>query len=164
MRILALMPTLALALCCDGATGVKRDVRELTTRSEAIVHGRIVRQWSAWDASRETIWTHSVLEPVEVLHGREQSSFTISEPGGVVGDVGMDISGAVPFRVGEEVVVFLRRMPNRALRVTGLAAGKYLISTRRASGRARAATAETAELSRLKSQIRAALTAQESTR
>jgi hypothetical protein len=138
-----------------------RTVKQLASTSEAIVHGRVLRQWSAWDASHETIWTHYVIEPVEVLRGGARSTYTISEPGGVVGDVGMDVSESVPFAAGEEVLVFLKRVPNGMLRVTGSAAGKYTVSREAAAKRARNTAADPPALARLKVEIRAALKAPE---
>ena len=92
---------------------------KLLEASSAVVHGRVMRHWSAWDANHEFIWTHYELRPSDVLHGRTAASYTVSEPGGVVGEIGLNVSGSVPFNDGEEVVLFLRQVPNGLLRVTG---------------------------------------------
>ncbi len=52
---------------------------------------------------------------------------TLSEPGGIVGDKGMNIAGAVGYQQGENVVVFLQRMPNGYLRTAGWSQGKFRV-------------------------------------
>jgi hypothetical protein len=59
-----------------------------------------------------------------------------AEPGGAVDGVGMDIAGSVSYRTGENVLIFLQRMPNGYLRTTGWGQGKYSID---GAGRLRAA-------------------------
>lgn len=168
MRSCAIWMALSLAVCADAAVvkrdASRRDLKEMVAASDAIVHGRVVRHWSAWDASRQTIWTHYVLEPFEVLRGGTRAAWTISEPGGIVGDIGMDVSGSVPFADGEEVVVLMRRMPNSAMRVSGSGAGKYTVANGPGGKRTRSAAAEGPELGQLKAAIRAAVKAAEGVR
>jgi hypothetical protein len=164
MRRSVVLAALSLAFCCDAATTVKRELKDLVASSEAIVHGRVVRHWSAWDASHRTIWTHYVVEAFEVMHGSERQIWTVSEPGGTVGDLVMDVSGAVPFVDGEEVLVLMRRMPNGALRITGSTAGKYSVAAGTGTKKTRSAGAEGPDLARLKSAIRTALSTKEGAR
>jgi hypothetical protein len=100
---------------------------KLLEDSSAVVHGRVVRHWTAWDANHEFIWTHYELRPTEILRGRRVGSYTISEPGGIIGEIGLNVSGSVPFTDGEEVVAFLHQVPNGFLRVTGGTQGKLLV-------------------------------------
>ena len=101
---------------------------ELLDASSTVIHGRVVRHWSAWDANHELIWTHYEVRPSEVLRGRRAASYTVSEPGGVVGEIGLNVSGSVPLIDGEEVVLFLRHMPNGLFRVTGGPQGKMQVT------------------------------------
>lgn len=126
MRRLLLFFVVAL-LPGTAGTLPKLSLSELLDRSSAVVHGRVVRHWSAWDAGHEFIWTHYELRPSEVIHGRTAPAYTISEPGGIVGDVGLKVSNSVSFVDGEEVVVFLRTTPSGLLRVSGGPQGKLRV-------------------------------------
>ena len=86
---------------------------ELTDRSEVIVAGRITRSWSDWDSERKFIWTHYELSVSSVHKGAARIAVTVSEPGGVVGGRGMSIAGSVEYSPGDQVAVFLQRMPER---------------------------------------------------
>jgi hypothetical protein len=98
---------------------------EMTDRSEVIATGRVTRSWTAWDDSHKYIWTHYEIKLSGTYKGRPDSSLVVSEPGGVVGDRGMMIAGVSGYAVGEQVAVFLERMPNGYLRTTGWGQGKF---------------------------------------
>jgi hypothetical protein len=100
---------------------------ELTDRSEVIVAGRITRSWSDWDSERKFIWTHYELNVSSVHKGAARIAVIVSEPGGVVGGRGMKIAGSVEYSPGDQVAVFLQRMPNGYLRTAGWGQGKYLV-------------------------------------
>lgn len=113
-----------------GATSVPSlTFEELTDQSELVVSGQVTRSWSAWDSEHKFIWTHHEVAISGVEKGSPGATVTISEPGGVVGDRGMSIAGSVAYRPGEQVAVFLHRMPNGYLRTTGWGQGKYSIGS-----------------------------------
>ncbi len=115
-----------LAAASLGATTVpRRDLPELARGSALIVHGRILRQWCAWDPEHRFIWTHSRVAVYEMLKGAPHRTVTISEPGGTLDGLSMQVSGAVRFDNNEEVVVFLRDTPLHYWRVYGWSQGKY---------------------------------------
>jgi hypothetical protein len=100
---------------------------ELTDRSELVVSGQIARSWSDWDSEHKFIWTHYELKVSSIQKGAALSTVVFSEPGGEVGDRGMAVAGSVGYRPGEQVAVFLERMPNGYLRTTGWGQGKYTV-------------------------------------
>jgi hypothetical protein len=100
---------------------------ELTGHSELIVSGQITRSWADWDSEHKFIWTHYKLSVSSVQKGAPGATVELSEPGGVAGDRGMAIAGSVEYRPGDQVAVFLERMPNGYLRTTGWGQGKYMI-------------------------------------
>ena len=125
--ILSLM---VIALC--SATMVPRmSLEQLTDQSQIIVHGQIVRSWSAWDEGHQFIWTHHELTVIDPLKGPAKPTITFSEPGGSVDGVSMNIAGTPRFAPGEEAVLFLYQTPIGYLRTTGWGQGKYNISERR---------------------------------
>jgi len=100
---------------------------QLTDQSDFVVSGQVTRSWSDWDSDHKFIWTHYEIAVARSQKGKSGATVTISEPGGMVGDRGMSIAGSVGYRPGEEVAVFLQRMPNGYLRTTGWAQGKFKI-------------------------------------
>jgi len=119
----------ALLIACNAsATSVPSlTFEELTDHSELIVSGQITRSWADWDSEHKFIWTHYELSVSSVQKGAPGATVELSEPGGVVGDRGMTIAGAVQYTPGDQVTIFLERMPNGYLRTTGWGQGKYVV-------------------------------------
>jgi hypothetical protein len=115
---------------------------ELTDNSEVVASGTVTRTWADWDPDHKYIWTHYELAVSATHKGETSQTVDIAEPGGEVNGIGMSISGAAGYGVGEKVLVFLSRMPNGYLRTAGLGQGKYLVdSGGRVHGQATFATA-----------------------
>ncbi|MES1261278.1 MAG: hypothetical protein ABUS49_06025 [Acidobacteriota bacterium] len=122
-----------------GGTVVPRlSFEQLTDTSELVVSGTVTRSWAAWDSEHKYIWTHYELAATSAYKGTPAPKFEFAEPGGEVEGRVMLIAGAVSYAPGDQVVVFLSRMPNRYLRTTGWAQGKYTVDT---SGRLHASAA-----------------------
>jgi len=101
---------------------------EIAESSERVVHGVVTRKWSAWDDSHRYIWTHYEIQVNDTLKGPVGTRFTISEPGGMVGDIGMNLSGAPEFRVGDEIIVFAYQTPIDYWRVRGYSQGGFMVN------------------------------------
>jgi hypothetical protein len=126
-----------LMLRAASATSVPQlSFEQLTDTSDLIATGSVTQSWTAWDAEHKYIWTHYQLSVSSVKKGAAGSSVEFAEPGGAVDGVGMAIAGSVSYRTGENVLIFLQRMPNGYLRTTGWGQGKYSID---GAGRLRAA-------------------------
>jgi hypothetical protein len=118
----------SLFACTASATSVPSlTFEELTDHSELVVSGQITRSWAEWDSEHKFIWTHYELSVSSVQKGAPGATVELSEPGGVVGDRGMAIAGTVEYAPGDQVAVFLERMPNGYLRTTGWGQGKYTV-------------------------------------
>ena len=116
--------------CALGATTIARlSLDEMTGRSEMIISGRITDAWAAWDAEHKYIWTHYVVTVDNAVKGRVASTVEIAEPGGMLDNIGMNIGGGTGYSRGEQVLIFLERMPNGYLRTAGLGQGKYGIDS-----------------------------------
>ena len=83
----------------------------------------------AWDGKHKYIWTHYDIEPIESIRGG-RAAIAVSEPGGSLDGVNQQLSGAMPYAVGEEVVLFLYRTPIGYLRTTGGPQGKVSVGQR----------------------------------
>ena len=92
---------------------------QMTDQSEVVVQGQVTRSWSDWDSEHKYIWTHYEIDVASTQKGRAGGTVVISEPGGAVGGKAMAIVGVVGYAPGEQIAVFLQRMPNGYLRTTG---------------------------------------------
>jgi hypothetical protein len=102
---------------------------DLIDQSEVVASGTITRAWADWDPDHKYIWTHYELAVSATHKGVAARTADIAEPGGELNGMGMAISGAASYRVGENVLVFLSRMPNGYLRTTGFGQGKYVVDS-----------------------------------
>jgi hypothetical protein len=100
---------------------------QMTDQSELVVQGQVTRSWSDWDSEHKYIWTHYEIAVAGTQKGRAAATVVVSEPGGAVGDKAMSIAGVVGYAPGEQVAVFLQRMPNEYLRTTGFGQGKFAV-------------------------------------
>lgn len=100
---------------------------ELIDHSDLIVSGQVTRSWSDWDSEHKFIWTNYEVAVSGSLKGSAGANVVISEPGGVVGTHAMSVEGTVGYQTGENVLVFLTRVPNGYLRTTGWSQGKYIV-------------------------------------
>ena len=100
--------------------------------------GVVTKSWSAWDEGRTAIWTHYEIRVAETLRGPAGATFTISEPGGTVDGLTMEVPGAPRFSVGEEAVVFAYQTPIGYWRVRGWGQGGFRVDRQDGHGVVRA--------------------------
>ena len=126
---------------------------ELVSRSEIIAQARVLESWSAWDSEHRYIWSHYRMQVTDAIRGGALSTIVVSEPGGTVGGVSEAVVGVNAWRPGDNVIVFLHRVPNGYLRTTGGPQGNARISLDGrvvlASGAALVGTAAGTDLRRL---------------
>lgn len=123
-----LLMALLSGLFCSATLVPRLSLEDMVARSELIVAGQVTRTWAAWDGEHRFIWTHSEIAVRDVVKGERIEKTIVSEPGGVVDGVRMTIVGMPTYAPGEQVMLFLDRMPNGYLRSAGVGQGKFLIS------------------------------------
>lgn len=145
----------ALFLHSASATLIPRlSFEQLTDASELILSGRITAAWAAWDEDHKYIWTHYNLSVASSLKGTAATVVEFAEPGGALAGRVMSIAGSVSYALGDDMVVFLSRMPNGYLRTTGWAQGKYALDARgRLHGEASLQTLEGMSLTELRQRV-----------
>jgi hypothetical protein len=117
-----------LLVCVAGATSViQLSFEELVDHSETIVSGQVTRSWAAWDDEHKFIWTHYEVTVSAVHKGTPGATVVVSEAGGTLDGRVMTIAGTITYQGGENVLVFLTRVPNGYLRTTGWGQGKYTV-------------------------------------
>jgi len=120
----------SLPLLCFGTTIVRTSLEEAVAQAQWIVEGDVVRNWCEWDQGHQFIWTHTEISVRSHWKGSGGRTITVSEPGGVVGGIGMAAAGMVRYTPGEHVVAFLYRTPVGFIRTVGVTQGKLQIDTR----------------------------------
>ena len=127
-RWASLIASSLLLVCVAGATSViQLSFEELVDRSESIVSGRVTRSWADWDSEHKFIWTHYEVAVSAVHKGAPGATVVVSELGGAVDGQAMTVAGTVTYEPGENVLIFLTRVPNGYLRTTGWGQGKYTV-------------------------------------
>ena len=121
---------LVFPLVCSATSIVRLSLEETVAQAEWIVSGDVVRTWCGWETGHRLIWTHTEIAVRERWKGVGGATITVSEPGGVIGDIAMAIAGMVRYSPGEHVVVFLYRTPIGFIRTVGLAQGKLMVDGR----------------------------------
>ena len=85
---------------CRATIVPRLSLEEMVARSETIVSGQVTRVWTAWDSPHRFIWTHTEILVTHVAKGNRIEKLVVSEPGGVVDGLGMQIAG-IPRRFVE---------------------------------------------------------------
>jgi hypothetical protein len=124
-RVLLLLATSAL-WAADVPPRLSLD--QLTAQSDAIVAGRVTRSWADMDPENRFIWTHYEIQVRDTLKGAPHPTVVISEPGGVLNGLQLQVSGSTRFADGEEVAVFLYRTPIGYMRTTNYGQGKFTLA------------------------------------
>jgi len=128
---------LALVTPAYATVMVEIPIEELIASSDAIVHAHVLRTGAQLETFEGHLEAHTIAELRidEWLRGTGGERALIDEIGGTVEGNGSWIDGTPRYRDGEEVVVFLRRLPSGAYRTVGMEQGRFdVVHTVTASG------------------------------
>lgn len=126
-RLLLIAAILFLAPPLGATVLVPADFREVVAGSQVIVHGRVVDVRADWTTDRFRIETFVTLEAGSYLKGGPGERVTFRVPGGTIGRYRSLLVGAPEFRVGEEVVMFLKSDGPAVPHVFGLSQGVFRV-------------------------------------
>ena len=101
--------------------------QQLGAESALVVSGQVAEVRSYWNNSRTKIFTETRIDVTDSYKGTAGGSVNVIQLGGVVGNVRMTVHGALAWRPGEEVLVFLETTDNGAYQVSGFSQGKFRI-------------------------------------
>ena len=108
---------------------VARSIEELSIDADAIVRAQVVGQQSVWGEESRRIYTYTELEVTESWYPENsiKGRVVVRTLGGVVGSVGMRVSGVAKFRRNEDVLLFLVKdsLNKTDYRVIGMSQGKF---------------------------------------
>ena len=126
---LVLLAALVVAAPPAGAlTVLPATFEELVRESVAVVHGRVREVDGRWTADRRTIESTITLDVYDAFKGADLDTATFVVPGGQAGGRILVMPGAPTFRVGDEVVVFLRGRAPSMPQPVGLSLGVYRVA------------------------------------
>jgi|SRR5687768_4374291 len=134
--LLASVPFLFLLVPTLAATVIlPADFREIVSGSEVIVHGRVIDVRSAWVEGRSRIDSFVTVESATFYRGDRSPTITFRTPGGEAGRYKHVMVGAPEFRLGDEVVLFLRAQQDGVTQIFGLNQGLFRVRVDARTGR-----------------------------
>lgn len=119
----------------QATSAIPLTVEDLVANSTTIVHGTVLSTRSHWNEDRSLIVTDVTLRVTSLLRGPAAGEIVITQPGGSVGKLGVEIPGASAFRAGEETVLFARVDGQGNLQPTGLDQGRFPVTTDARTGK-----------------------------
>lgn len=105
-------------------TAIKMSIKELTTKSDLIIVGKVIDATSKWAGDRSNIYTYVTINVEEFIKGSQLTNeILVQVLGGAIKDEGIAslVSEMPSFQKGERVVLFLERShsPKYFLVLTG---------------------------------------------
>ena len=95
---------------CHATQIVPSTLDYMTDFSDTIIIGHVTSKDSYWDNKK--IYTSIILEVDQFVknnNGETSSSIELKIPGGKVGDIGLEVDQAPIFKIGEKVMLFLKK-------------------------------------------------------
>ena len=123
---------LAMAATAAATTLVRMSVAKMSLTAQAIVRARCLDSSARWDSGE--IWTFTSFSVEEVWSGAVPARITVRLLGGRVANLTSTVSGIPRFRRGEDVVLFLERMPTSDFSIVSWQQGTFRIRRDPASG------------------------------
>lgn len=99
---------------------------DLARQSDVIVQGTVTNIESQWDEEQATIFTNVTISVARCLKGDlSENELVIKQPGGVVGDIALWVSGVPEFRLDEELIVCLKPSADGYFTIVGQSSGIF---------------------------------------
>jgi len=100
------------------------DLDTLVRDSDEVVLAQVIKEWTLYDDKGRIVTDYQMqVERVEKGSSTPGAAIIVRKLGGMIGEVGMKISGEPSFKVGEVVVVFASRGQKTYLRPVGMGQG-----------------------------------------
>lgn len=145
MQAVTRSTTFAILLLCTGGTNalsetmIEMPLKNMVRASDVVVQGRVIQASSRWENEKgSTIWTDYVIKISDLIHGKTPGdTIVVTQQGGALEGVVLEVGSNPDLRVGDEVVLFLTkgdflkpaaRGDNRPkYTIVGVAQGAYYI-------------------------------------
>lgn len=106
---------------------VQMTPKEMAAHADLVVRGSVSQVQSFWNDKHTKIFTKASITVAETYKGNKASSVDVLQLGGIVGNVKMTVEGALGWKEGEEVLLFLEPYAQGTHQVTGLSQGKFAV-------------------------------------
>lgn len=109
----------------------KLNLDDLVNDSDAIITGKVAeilpsRKIQSSQFKMEIICTDVIIEPVQYFYGKSQEDrIAVQVWGGQIGDTVYEFSDSPIFKLGEEVTLFLQRLPQEEIPPLGIKPADY---------------------------------------
>ena len=104
---------------------IHRSPKQMGDEASLVVTGKVSGVRSYWNDKQTKIFTETTIQIDEAYKGDAASTVRIIQMGGVVGTVRMHVHGALSWRAGEDVLLFLDSYDADTYRVSGFSQGKF---------------------------------------
>jgi hypothetical protein len=118
---------LAVATLAQATSIVYRTPQEMGEQSSLVVQGKVAGVRSFWNEGRTKILTETLVDVDEAFKGSNPGLVRVVQLGGTVGTVKVTVAGALRWKPGEEVLLFLEAGAAGAYQVSGFSQGKFRI-------------------------------------
>jgi hypothetical protein len=133
--IFAALLVLSMVAVQAEATRIKAmSPRQVAEHSALVVSGRVTGVTSYWNEAGTKIFTRTTVAVDETYKGQKGQVVELIQLGGVVGNIRVNVEGALSWVEGEEVLLFLEPYDSGRYQVTGMSLGKYSIERDPGSG------------------------------
>jgi hypothetical protein len=132
--VAALLVLLAAAAAVEATQVIYKSPQQMGSESSLVVRGTVTGVRSFWNESRTRIYTETIVAVDETYKGTGTPTARVIQPGGVVDNARMHVHGALTWRPGEEVLLFLEPRRRGGHRVSGFSQGKLTIERDPATG------------------------------
>jgi len=126
--ILAALIVLAHAQALSATQIVVLSPREMADNSALVLSGRVAGTESYWNGEHTKIFTRTTIIVDETYKGEHSPRIELIQLGGIVGNVKVTVEGALQWKEGEEVLLFLEPYGSASqYQVAGLSQGRFEI-------------------------------------
>lgn len=106
---------------------VYRTPQQMGQTSSLVVQGEVTSVRSYWNDKRTKIFTETEVQVDQAYKGLNPGTVRVVQLGGTVGNVCVTVAGALHWKPGEEVLLFLEQATSDAYQVSGFSQGKFNI-------------------------------------
>ena len=106
---------------------IYRTPQEMGQQSSLVVQGKVTSVRSFWNENRTKIFTETLVQIDESFKGANPGTVRVLQLGGTVDKIKVTVAGAIQWKPGEEVLLFLEEATENRYHVSGFSQGKFNI-------------------------------------
>lgn len=115
---------------------IYRTPQEMGQQSSLVIQGKVVGVRSFWNEKRTKVFTETTVQIDEAFKGANVGTVRVLQLGGTVGGIKVTVAGALHWKPGEEVLLFLEEATADAYHVSGFSQGKFNVERDPVTGEA----------------------------